>query len=294
MGQAFAQSYPEAKSVFDEADEALGFSISKLCFEGTEDELKRTEITQPAILTTSIASLAVLQKERPDLKPDFALGHSLGEWSALVAVGALRFADAVQLVHQRGKLMQTAVPEGEGAMAAVLGLEPEQVTQICAAVTSGVVAAANFNANGQIVISGAKAAVEAASEAADEAGATRVLPLPVSAPFHCSLMKPAAEGLAKALEPIEIGQMGAPVITNVEATANQDPARVKALLVEQVTAPVRWVESVQALAKTGATQGLEIGPGKVLNGLVRRIDRSVKVLGVRDEASLKKTLESLA
>lgn len=294
MGQAFAQSYPEAKSVFDEADEALGFSISKLCFEGTEDELKRTEITQPAILTTSIASLAVLQKERPDLKPDFALGHSLGEWSALVAVGALRFADAVQLVHQRGKLMQTAVPEGEGAMAAVLGLEPEQVTQICAAVTSGVVAAANFNANGQIVISGAKAAVEAASEAADEAGATRVLPLPVSAPFHCSLMKPAAEGLAKALEPIEIGQMSAPVISNVEATANQDPARVKALLVEQVTAPVRWVESVQALAKTGTTQGLEIGPGKVLNGLVRRIDRSVKVLGVRDEASLKKTLESLA
>lgn len=296
MGKAIALAYPEARAVFDEADEALGFSLSKLCFEGPEDELRRTENTQPAILTTSLALLAALRREQPGLQPTIAAGHSLGEWSALVAVSALSLTDAVRAVKARGRFMQAAVPEGEGAMAAVLGLTPEQIAAVCAEVeaeSGGVVRPANFNSPEQIVISGAKGAVEAAGARLEAAGAKRVVPLPVSAPFHCPLMEPAARGLAGVLAEVAVAALAAPVISNVTAEPNQDPAQVKRLLVEQVTAPVRWIETVKGLVAGGETVALELGPGKVLMGLARRIDRALKVLTIEDPDSLKKALEAL-
>lgn len=296
MGRALADAYPAAKAVFEEADDALGMSLSDLCFEGSEEELKRTEVTQPAILTTSVAVLRALQSERPDLKPSYAAGHSLGEFSALVAVGALAFADAVKLVQTRGRLMQSAVPEGEGAMAAIIGLPAEAVVRRCEAVareSGAAVAAANFNSEQQTVISGSAEGVRLASEALLSDGAGKAVPLPVSAPFHSSLMEPAARGLAEALEPIEVGPMSAPVVTNVHASPNQDASAVKALLVEQVTAPVRWVESMRALVAAGSTACLELGPGKVLMGLARRIDRSLKVTPIQDPDGLKKALAKL-
>lgn len=293
MGQALADAYDAARQTFEEADDALGFGLSKLCFSGSEEELKRTEITQPAILTTSIAALRALQTERPELAPTFAAGHSLGEWSALVAVGALAFADAVKLVHTRGRLMQEAVPEGEGAMAAVVGVASDEVVRLTEAASEGVTAA-NFNSPEQTVISGTAAGVAAASEAIAAAHASaRLVPLPVSAPFHSPLMQPAAKGLADALESIAVGAMSAPVVTNVEAKPNQDPERVKSLLVDQVCAPVRWVEIIQHIAGAGETVALEIGPGKVLMGLGRRIDRKLAVKGVQDPDSLQKALASL-
>jgi [acyl-carrier-protein] S-malonyltransferase len=296
MGKALADASEAARKTFEEADDALSMKLSTLCFEGPEEELKRTEITQPAILTTSVAALRALSEKRPDLKPSFVAGHSLGEWSALVAVGALRFTDAVKLVHTRGKLMQQAVPQGEGAMAAVIGLEPEKIVAICNRVreaTGKVVAAANFNSPEQTVISGEANAVKAASDECQSAGASRVMPLPVSAPFHSPLMKPAADGLAQALAPVELGELSAPVITNVEAAPNLDRGRVKQLLIDQVTAPVRWVEIVQVLAAKGETSAVEIGPGKVLMGLARRIERKLKVHSVQDPESLEKTLAEL-
>lgn len=298
MGLALCDTYPTARRTFEEADEALGLSLSKLCFEGPEDALKRTEITQPAILTASVALHRVLVERRPELaRPALAAGHSLGEWSALVAVGAMRFFDAVRAVHTRGRLMQEAVPEGRGAMSAVLGLPAERVTAICAEVEAsgdgGVVRAANFNSTEQTVISGDAAAVARAGEALNQAGAMKVIPLPVSAPFHCPLMKPAADGLAPVLAAIEIAALGAPVVTNVEAAPNADPDRVKGLLIEQVTAPVRWVESVQAMVRSGVLEGIELGPGKVLAGLVRRVDKSFKVHAVEDPATLDKALAAL-
>lgn len=293
MGQELAEAYPSARAVFEEADDALGFALSKVCFEGTEDELKRTEITQPAILTTSIASLRALQSVRPDLACSYAAGHSLGEWSALVAVGALAFADAVRLVRARGRLMQEAVPEGEGAMAAIIGLDSGEVVALAEGASSEV-KAANFNSPEQTVISGTVAGVEAAEKAiAEKHASARVVRLPVSAPFHSPLMKPAADGLAAQLETITVHPMSAPVVTNVEAKPNKDHARVKSLLVEQVVAPVRWVEIVQYLVGAGETTALEIGPGKVLMGLVRRIDRNLGVKPVSDPASLEKALASL-
>lgn len=296
MGQAIALAHPQAKAVFDEADEALGFSLSRLCFEGPEEDLRRTENTQPAILTTSVAMLAALRALRPDLRPTVAAGHSLGEWSALVAVSALSLTDAVRAVKARGRFMQEAVPEGEGAMSAVLGLTPEQIAEVCAAVEKElgqVVRPANYNSPEQIVISGARGAVEAAGLKLEAAGAKKVVPLPVSAPFHCPLMEPAARALAGVLEGITVGPLSAPVVCNVTAEPNQDPAQVKRLLVEQVTAPVRWIETVRGLLGAGETTAVEFGPGRVLMGLARRIDRSLKVHTIEDPDSLAKTLEAL-
>jgi [acyl-carrier-protein] S-malonyltransferase len=290
MGKALAEAFDAARRTFEEADDALSMKLSALIFEGPSEELVRTEITQPAILTTSVAALRALRSVRPELAPALAAGHSLGEWSALVAVGALRFTDAVRLVRLRGQAMQEAVPVGAGAMAAVIGLEPGKIVTICAEV--GGVEAANFNAPEQTVISGTAAGVGAACAKLEAEGA-RISRLPVSAPFHSALMKPAAERLREALASVEIGAPSAPVITNVEAAPNADPARVKALLVQQVTSPVRWVESVRAIVARGETVALELGPGKVLAGLVKRIDKALEVRSIQDPASLEKAIAGL-
>ena len=297
MGKSLADNFAAARAVFEAADDVLGMSISKLCFEGPDDALKQTEVTQPAILTTSIAALRAIESERPDLAPQFAAGHSLGEFSALVAAGALKFEDAIQLVQTRGRLMQAAVPAGEGAMAAVVGLEPKIIVQTCAQVAAdkgAVVSAANFNSPEQTVISGATAAVADAAQRLSEAGAKKVVELPVSAPFHCALMAPAADGLRDALADTTVDTPRFDVVTNVEAQPNRDAGRVKDLLVQQVTGAVRWVESMQFLAEAGETVALEVGPGKVLMGLVRRIDRRLKVTVTQDADSLKKALAAVA
>jgi [acyl-carrier-protein] S-malonyltransferase len=271
MGKELHAQFAIARSVFEEADEALGFSLSQLCFTGPEADLKNTENTQPAILTVSIAALRVLESETA-LRPDFVAGHSLGEYSALVCVGALRFYDAVRIVRARGRLMQQAVPAGEGSMAVILGLEMDAVRSLCEEARNGeVVAPANYNGGGQIVIAGAKAAVTRAMSIAKERGAKRVLDLPVSAPFHCQLMRPAAEGLRKILHPIALQPFSIGVVTNVEAEVNLDAGRVKSLLVDQAVQPVRWEESVRRLKELGCVCLWEIGPGKVLKGLISRI-----------------------
>lgn len=292
MGKALAEKYDASRRAFEEADDALSMSLSKLCFEGPEEELKKTEITQPAILATSIAALRAFETERPDLLPELVAGHSLGEITALVAAGAIGFADALRLVRERGRLMQMAVPLGEGAMAAVMGLEPAVVREVVASV-GGPVSPANYNSTEQTVISGAKAAVEAAKKALLEKGAMKIVDLAVSAPFHCAMMEPAARGLADALTGIEIRSLKCAVVTNVDAKPNGDSSRIKSLLVEQVTSPVRWVEIVQHIVASGVTKAIEIGPGKVLMGLARRIDRNLKVLNVEDPGTLAKTLEAL-
>lgn len=271
MGKDFCEQFAAARQIFAEADEALGFSLSQLCFIGPEADLKLTENTQPAILTASIAALRVLESET-SLRPAWVAGHSLGEYSALVAVGALDFSDAVKIVRQRGRLMQQAVPAGSGAMAVLLGLETEQVRSVCADAGQGeIVSPANFNGGGQIVIAGAKNAVARAMALAKERGAKRVLDLPVSAPFHCQLMQPAADGLAKIFGEIEIHPFTIGVVTNVEAEVNLSTERVKPLLIEQAVKPVRWEESVKKLSQLGCQRALEIGPGKVLKGLIKRI-----------------------
>jgi [acyl-carrier-protein] S-malonyltransferase len=271
MGKALHAQFAIARQVFAEADEALGFSLSQLCFAGPEASLKRTENTQPAILTVSIAALRVLESET-SLRPDLVAGHSLGEYSALVCVRALNFYDAVKIVRARGKLMQQAVPAGDGSMAVILGLEMDAVRSLCEEVSNGeVVAPANYNGGGQIVIAGAKGAVTRAASIAKERGAKRVLDLPVSAPFHCQLMRPAAEGLRQILDPIVIQPFSIGVVTNVEAEVNLNASRVKSLLVDQAVQPVRWEESVRTLARLGCLRLWEIGPGKVLKGLNSRI-----------------------
>jgi [acyl-carrier-protein] S-malonyltransferase len=276
MGRALHDASPAARAVFEEADDALGYPISKLCFEGPADELTLTANTQPAILTTSIAAVRALQAEVA-LEPTVALGHSLGEFSALVAVGALQFADAVRVVRLRGQAMQEAVPPGQGAMAAVIGLEAADVEALCNEAAQGrVVAPANLNGGGQIVVAGHADAVERVIALAKSRKA-KAIPLQVSAPFHCALMQPAAERLAEALTGIEIGPFAAPVITNVEAAPNDDRTRVFDLLVRQVTHRVRWEESVRAAVAFGAAEGLEVGHGKVLAGLLRRISPSLRV-----------------
>jgi [acyl-carrier-protein] S-malonyltransferase len=287
MGGDVCAAVPEARAVFEAADEALGMPLSRLCFEGPAEALLPTEIQQPAILTTSIALLRALEA-RGASAPGFVAGHSLGEYSALVASGALEFEAAVRLVHHRGRYMQEAVPEGEGAMAAVLGLAVEGVEAACAAAseqTGQVVSPANYNSPIQTVIAGTRAAVEAACSAAREAGARRTVPLPVSAPFHCALMAPAAEKLAPELEAAGFGAPSPPVVTNVEARPNEDAARIPDLLCRQVTAPVRFTEGVQCLAAMGVTRVLEVGPGKVLSGLVGRIESGLTRanLGVLDD-----------
>jgi [acyl-carrier-protein] S-malonyltransferase len=279
MGKALAEAFPQAKVVYEEASAALGFDLGKLCFEGPEAELTLTANAQPAILATSVAALRVLQAETA-LKPEFVAGHSLGEYSALVAAGVLSLKDAVRVVNLRGKFMQDAVPAGVGAMAAILGLEAAVVDAACVEVRaelSAVVSPANLNGGGQVVIAGAKAAVDRAVELLKQRGAKRAMPLAVSAPFHCALMQPAAERLAGELAQIEFRVPSVPVITNVEAAPNQDPQRLRALLVQQVTAPVRWEESVQKLAALGVTQAVEVGAGAVLAGLVKRIAPTIEV-----------------
>jgi [acyl-carrier-protein] S-malonyltransferase len=294
MGRDLAAAFPEARQVFDEVDGALGEALSAMCFDGPEEALKLTANTQPSILTVSAAASAVLANQ--GVVPDFVAGHSLGEYSALVAVGALSVADAARAVRARGTFMQEAVPAGQGAMSAVLGLDPAKVTALCAEVaaeTGQVVSPANYNEPGQTVIAGAAAAVEAAGVRLKAAGAKRVLPLPVSAPFHCALMAPVKARLEPVLRALAWRPLLRPVVTNVEATANADVARALPLLVEQVTAPVRWIECVEELARLGVTRVVEVGPGKVLGGLVKRIAPSIEALHVEDGASLEKTLAAL-
>ena len=271
MGKELCDQFGVARQAFAEAEEALGFSLSQLCFSGPEVDLKLTENTQPAILTMSIAALRVLETET-DLRPAYVAGHSLGEYSALVAVGALAFRDAVKLVRERGRFMQQAVPAGQGAMAVILGLEMNAVQALCAeASQQEIVAPANYNGGGQVVIAGSKSAVIRAMTLAKERGAKRALDLPVSAPFHCELMRPAADRLKQVLENISVEPFTVPIVTNVEADINRDCHRVKQLLVEQAVRPVRWEESVKKICELGCQRALEIGPGKVLKGLIKRI-----------------------
>jgi [acyl-carrier-protein] S-malonyltransferase len=294
MGRDLSEKFPVAKQTFDEADEALGFSLSKLCFEGPEEQLKLTEFTQPAIFTVSIAAHSVLAER--GVTTSFVAGHSLGEYSADVAAGVLSFADAVKTVRNRGRYMQEAVPAGEGAMAAVLGLASEAVVDVCAkaAVESGgVVSAANLNSPEQTVISGAVAAVEKAAVLAKEAGAKKVVMLAVSAPFHCALMQPAQDRLAEDLRQLTFSAPSVPIVTNVDAALVTDAEQLHDALVRQVTGSVRWVESMRLLVEQKPTHFIEVGPGKVLSGLMRQIDRSQTVLHVNDEASLEKTLAAL-
>ena len=277
MGKDLSAGFALARETFAEADDALGFSLSGLCFAGPEADLKLTENTQPAILAASIAALRVLEAETP-LRPAFVAGHSLGEYSALVAVGALKFSDAVKVVRERGRLMQHAVPAGQGAMAVVLGLEMDAVGALCADAARGeVVSPANFNGAGQVVIAGAKSAVQRAMALAKERGAKRVLDLPVSAPFHCQLMQPAAEGLERTLHDVAVQPFDIGVITNAEADVNRSAERVKALLIEQAVRPVRWEESVKKLVALNCQRAIEIGPGKILKGLMTRIERNMEL-----------------
>jgi len=274
MGRDVAEACPEARAVFEAADEALGLALSRVCFEGPEAELRRTEIQQPAILATSVALLRALEARAP-VAPAFVAGHSLGEYTALVAAGALELEDALRLVHARGRYMQEAVPEGRGAMAAVMGVGPEAVERACAEArqaTGGVVTPANYNGPKQTVVAGEAAAVEEACARARQAGARRTAPLPVSAPFHCPLMASAAEKLAPELARVAWRAPRPPVVTNVEAEPNADPARIPELLRRQVCEPVRFVEGVRRLVALGVTRMLEVGPGRVLSGLVARID----------------------
>lgn len=288
MGKDFYDRFDAVKRIFMEAEEASQLPLARLCFSGPEEELKLTEYTQPAILTVSIAVQRVLESEF-GLAPSWVAGHSLGEYSALVSVGALAFADAVKVVRERGRLMQRAVPPGEGMMAVILGLSAAEVERLCAAASDGeVVQPANFNGAGQIVIAGTRAAVIRAMTLARERGAKRALELPVSAPFHCPLMRPAADGLREVLAGIEIRPFSIGVITNVEATLNRDHTRVKSLLVEQAVGPVRWEESVQHLEELGCERALEIGPGKVLTSLIKRISPKMKADNIATPADLKK------
>jgi [acyl-carrier-protein] S-malonyltransferase len=287
MGKELYEHFKQAREVFEEANDTLRFSISKLCFDGPEETLKLTENTQPAVLTTSIAALRVLQAEK-GIEPRLTAGHSLGEYSALVASGALSFAEAVQTVRLRGKFMQEAVPIGEGTMAAVLGMEREEVENICKeAAHEEVLSPANFNCPGQIVIAGHTKAIERAIEMIKQKG-KKAMVLQVSAPFHSPLMKPAGVRLNEALEGITIQSLGVPVVTNVEAQINISPDRVKTLLVEQVSSPVRWEESMRRMIEEGIERMLEIGPGKVLSGLMKRIDSKVGTENLEDIPSLKK------
>jgi [acyl-carrier-protein] S-malonyltransferase len=281
MGKEFYDSYATARAVFLEADQALGFPLSQLCFQGPEEELKLTENTQPAILTVSIAIQRILAER--GIHPDYVAGHSLGEYSALVSAGALTLASAVRLVRKRGSYMQAAVPVGKGAMAAVLGLDSALVAEACtSALTTGIVSPANFNSPAQTVIAGEVEAVRRASELALDKGAKRVLPLPVSAPFHCGLMAPAQERLAADLRSLAIGDLEIPLFDNVDARRIVRGDDVRESLIRQVCAPVRWVEIIQRLAESGVTRFVEVGPGKVLCGLIRKIAPGANTSNVED------------
>jgi [acyl-carrier-protein] S-malonyltransferase len=295
MGRELAERFPVAAETFAEADEALGFSLSKLCFDGPEEDLRLTENTQPAILTVSLAVARVLAQH--GVEPVLAAGHSLGEWSAHVAAGTFSFADAVRSVKARGKAMQLAVPAGQGAMAAVLSLDAALVAEACveaAAETGLVVQAANLNSPGQTVISGALAAVEKASELAKAKGARRAKMLPVSAPFHCALMQPAQEEVARVLAALSLADPRIPVAANVTGGLVTTAAGASGALIRQVTGAVRWVDCMSALKAAGADLFIEVGPGKVLCGLLKQIDPGLKSANVEDAASMEKTLAELA
>jgi [acyl-carrier-protein] S-malonyltransferase len=338
MGRALYDTFPAARAVFEEADDALGFALSKIIFEGPEEELKRTEYTQPAILTVSTAALRVLEPELKsrNLPIAFAAGHSLGEYSAHVAAGTFSFADAVRTVRLRGQFMQSAVPVGQGAMAAILGLPVEQINDICARVSdeltqappqdpgnpsaqasaavealsdpnnpastpveaasrvSAVVAPANINSPNQIAISGTTAAVERAAELCKDAGAKRTIMLPVSGPFHSALMQPAQDELTSTLESIAFADPAFPVAANVDARLMTRGPEVRDALIRQVTGAVRWVECIRLLQQSGATHYIEVGPGKVLSGLNRQIERDLATTNVEDPASLEKALNTLS
>jgi [acyl-carrier-protein] S-malonyltransferase len=294
MGAELAREFEPARRTFEEADQALGFALSSLCFEGPEEELKLTINTQPATLATSIAALRVLEAECRIL-PESAAGHSLGEYSALVAAGAITFADAIRAVRERGRLMQEACPPGQGTMAALIGLDLARVNEVCAEVTTGTELAvpANLNAPGQIVISGHSAAVRRALELAKSHGGSASLELKVSAPFHCPLMGPAREGMSPVLERLSVGPLRFGVIANATAQLNHDSGRVKALLLDQITSPVRWQESMNLLGDIGITDTIELGEGRVLAGLMRRINRKIKVHAAEDPKSLRATIAAL-
>jgi [acyl-carrier-protein] S-malonyltransferase len=293
MGKDLAEKFPVARQVFEEANEALGFAISRLCFEGPAEDLQLTENTQPAILTVSVAAFRAMM-EAGIGAPAFVAGHSLGEYSALVVAGALSLSDAVRTVRARGRYMQEAVPVGTGAMAAVLGGELDAIQRICAEASEGqVCSVANFNSPGQAVIAGNTEAVDRAIERLSGV-AKRVIRLKVSAPFHCALMKPAEDRLAADLERLEFRSPAMPVVTNVDARATTAPGELRDALVRQVSAPVRWVDSMQLLIELGAGTFVEAGPGKVLSGLMRQINRDVKMLNVEDAVSLEAAVAALA
>jgi len=287
MGKELAENFPVARQVFDEADDALGFAISRLCFDGPAEDLQLTENTQPAILTVSVAAFRAMQEAGIDA-PAFVAGHSLGEYSALVASGALSLSEAVRTVRARGRYMQEAVPVGTGAMAAVVGADADAISRICAEASANQVCSiANINAPNQIVIAGNTEAVDRAVELLSGV-ARKVVKLKVSAPFHCALMKPAQDRLARDLEALNFSEPAMPVVTNVDARATTAPDELRDALVRQVSAPVRWVESMQLLIERGVDTFVEAGPGKVLSGLMRQINRDVKMLNVEDAASLQK------
>jgi [acyl-carrier-protein] S-malonyltransferase len=293
MGKELADKYPAARAVFDEADQALGFAISKMCFDGTEEELKLTANTQPAILTVSVAAYRVLAEK--GITPDFVAGHSLGEYSALVASDALKFADAVQLVRKRGTYMQEAVPAGQGGMAAIMGLSPAVVTDACKRAAEGEICTpANLNSPEQTVISGHASAVKRAVEIASQLGAKRSMVLAVSAPFHSALMMPAQEKLAKDLQAISFADLQVPLVTNVDADTIRKGEEAREALIRQVSMPVRWEESMRLLQDEGVNTFVEVGPGRVLAGLMRQIERSVASLNVEDEKSLQAVIEKIA
>lgn len=291
MGRDLAEKFTVARDTFTEADEALGYSLSKLCFEGPAEQLKQTEFTQPAIFVVSMAAYRVLASR--GIQPQIVAGHSLGEYAACAASGVMSFADAIRALQSRGRFMQEAVPEGQGAMAAVLGLDADAVRGVCEAAareTSQVVSPANLNSPEQIVISGSAAGVARATELAKEKGAKKVVPLQVSAPFHCALMQPAQDRLAEVLKEIEVSDPRFPVVSNVTADVTKKGGRERDLLIEQVTAPVRWVESMRRMIDEGASTFVEVGPGRVLSGLLRQIDRAQKCVNVEDSVSLEKAL----
>jgi len=286
-----AANYPIVKTTFDEASAALGYDLWDVVQNGPEEKLNQTDITQPAMLTSGIATWRALAEQK-ELSPAFLAGHSLGEYSALVAAGVMTLAQGVRLVAERGRLMQSAVPAGEGAMAAVLGLEDQQIMDICAQ-QDGVVEAVNFNSPGQVVIAGEKKAVDAALPAFEAAGAKRVVLLSVSVPSHCSLMKPAAEALAKELEGMTLNAPNIPVLHNASVESYQDEASIKRALIEQLYRPVQWVKTIEQMKESGVDSLYELGPGKVLMGLNRRIDRKMGMQAVYDSATLTASLETL-
>jgi [acyl-carrier-protein] S-malonyltransferase len=292
MGKEFYNHFPLSREVFEQVDERLGVSLSEICFSGPEEELKLTINTQPAILTTSVAILKVVEKE--GVKPDFVAGHSLGEYSALVAAGSLSYTDAAWLVRQRGTFMQEAVPPGEGTMAAIMGLDQDKVEALCREVSDvGVVEPANYNCPGQIAIAGATPAVQKALILAKTYGAKRAVLLPVSGPFHSSLLRPASVKLKEVLEKVQISPARIPVVANITAEITTDPAEIRQNLIDQVSGSVRWEQSIRKLIDLGVSVFVEIGPGKVLSGLIKKIAKDAEIYNIEDMVSLGETILKL-